>query len=163
VHQPDTTPARGTGDICLSPDGKPSRAGKSRTSFDSSFPGFPGLSHTGVRQVFHADALSCVLSMNVQMLRLRVGNVTSLFFTRCYRKPVWVQRVNIFAHRLFTEVARRIPSGAHDKAAQECRFQTERTDSARNTCLTSPDCAAALVVLSCRVLKSFRFTRSLLR
>jgi hypothetical protein len=102
VHQPDTTPARGTGDICLSPDGKPSRAGKSRTSFDSSFPGFPGLSHTGVRQVFHAGALSCVLSMNVQMLRLRFGNVTSLFFTRCCRPAGCAPDVNIFAHRLFT-------------------------------------------------------------
>jgi hypothetical protein len=102
VHQPDTTPARGTGDICLSPDGKPSRAGKSRTSFSSSFPGFPGLSHTGVRQVFHADALSCVLSMNVQIVPPRGAIVTSLFFTRCSRVKLCTTAVNIVVHKLFT-------------------------------------------------------------
>jgi len=102
VHQPDTTPARGTGDICLSPDSKPSRAGKSRTSFDSSFPGFPGLSHTGVRQVFHADALSCVLSMNVQIVLPRCPIVTSLFFTRCYPPGLRTPPVNNAVHKLFT-------------------------------------------------------------
>jgi hypothetical protein len=80
-NRPDTTPTRGTGEICLPPNRLRGCGGEGGTSCHQPFPGRPGLSQPCSRRIVSDCRAATVLSRNEEDHVPRVANEKALYCT----------------------------------------------------------------------------------